>query len=225
MAKKHQGLKGPAHKVYAPEEGKFGFVDAKKGTLTPRQKTFVAEYILDFNPTRAYTAAGYSGKNTAAKAYRVLSLPQVQEELKIQLKRRQQDKKVTADKVIEELAKVALVDVREFFNDDGTFKHPKEMNETIAAAVSSIDLYAKGCTGTPEEGIARFPSMVKKLHRWDKMKALELLGRYLGLDKVKFELTGANGEPLAPPVFQINFIPTTEPMRGTSFDPCPPIRE
>lgn len=228
MVKKNLiGAKYRLERKYKPEDGIFGKAPVtERDKLSERQKVFCAEYILDFNPTRAYLAAGFTGANPASKAYRILEKPQVQKEIKLQLKRRQEERKMTADRVIEELSKVALADIREIFDDDGNIINPKLMNDTLAASIASIELYKEGTTGTKNKGQAHYPRSVKSLRKWDKMKALELLGRYLGLDKVKYELSGPNGESLAPPVFHVNFIPTSKEAkyRGTAFDPCPPIR-
>lgn len=218
-------------KKYDPENGAFGDSLHAQGAgdkdkLSPRHFVFAAEYILDFNPTRAYKAAGFKGKNVASKAYLILNMPQVQAEIRLLLKRRQEERKLTSDKIIEELSKVALADIREIFDEQGNIINPKLMSDTLAASIASIELYQSGKAGTAAGGPAHFPAKVKNLRRWDKMKALELLGRYLGLDKVKYELTGPGGTALVPPVFNINFVPIAaeDKYRGTAIDPCPPIR-
>jgi len=227
MAKKKEPAKKPKisdRMKFDPSNGAYGEAPIDMGRLSPRQQVFVAEYILDFNVTRAYKAAGYTGANTASKAYKVLQLPQVQKELTRQLKERQKSRKITTDRVIEELSKVALADIRELFDENGNIINPKLMNDTLAASIASIELFRDNRACTPVAGEAKFATKIKAVRKWDKMKALELLGRYLGLDKVKYELTGPNGESLAPPVFNINFIPMGRDARGTAIDPLPPIR-
>jgi len=150
MVKKNLiGAKYRLERKYKPEDGIFGKAPVtERDKLSERQKVFCAEYILDFNPTRAYLAAGFTGANPASKAYRILEKPQVQKEIKLQLKRRQEERKMTADRVIEELSKVALADIREIFDDDGNIINPKLMNDTLAASIASIELK----TGSPATG-------------------------------------------------------------------------
>lgn len=219
----------PANGCYG-NAAKVGNGRVKPGQLSERQKVFVAEFIIDFNPTRAFRDAGYRTKNAQAKAYEVLNNPLVQKEIKYQLKRRQEERKMTSDRVIEELSKVALADIRDIFDDDGNIIHPKKMNETLAAAIASIEMFQKDRKDkSNERGVrnGQFMGQVKNIRRWDKMKALELLGRYLGMDKIKYELSGPGGTALVPPVFNVNFIEapeTKDKYRGTALDPTPPIR-
>ncbi len=212
--------------AYIPEEGCYGaaFVGSVRKKLTAQQRVFIAEYILDFDARRAYMAAGYTGNPT--KVFRILRMPQVQEELQFQLTRRQRDRQMTADRVIEELSKVALADIRDLFDEDGNILHPKLMNESLAAALASLE-FSNALPVAEKKGGTQLYPQIKSVRRWDKLKALELLGRYMGLDKVKYELSGPNGESLSPPVFNVNFIPTQEEMkmRGTLIDPVPPIRD
>lgn len=48
-----------------------------KKELTPKQKLFAREWIVDFNGTRAAIRAGYSEKTAAQTASRLMKLPEV----------------------------------------------------------------------------------------------------------------------------------------------------
>ena len=81
--------------------------------LTDKQKIFCKEYILDFNATRAATAAGYSKKTARNQGCENLSKPNIQKEIKRLMESRNQRTEITADRVVKELAKFA-------FNVDGS---------------------------------------------------------------------------------------------------------
>lgn len=74
---------------------------------------------------------------------------------------------VTRARIIETLYKIASVDARKFFNDDGTLKNVNEWDEDVGLAISSIETYKDG--------------RIKTIRLWDKVKSLELLGKQAGM--------------------------------------------
>jgi len=81
--------------------------------LTDKQKVFCKEYLLDFNATRAAIAAGYSKKGARQTASDTLAKAYIQEEIKRLMESRNKRTEITADRVVNELAKFA-------FNVDGS---------------------------------------------------------------------------------------------------------
>lgn len=79
----------------------------KGDKLAPKQRLFVAEYIVDWNGTRAAIAAGYSAKTAQEQSSRMLSNVMIQEAISEQLKNREARTLVTADYVINSLRNVA----------------------------------------------------------------------------------------------------------------------
>ena len=65
--------------------------------LTPKQKRFVAEYLVDLNATAAAIRAGYSKKTAEVIEYENLRKPQIQQTLlqKVALKKDGQDESDT----------------------------------------------------------------------------------------------------------------------------------
>lgn len=47
--------------------------------MSPKQQIFVAEYLLDFNGTRAAKRAGYGEKNARITAAKLLSIPEIKQ--------------------------------------------------------------------------------------------------------------------------------------------------
>ena len=77
--------------------------------LTPKQKRFCEEYLIDLNATQAYMRAGYSGTGSTAttNANRLLTNADIQAYIEKLQGKRQKRTEITADRVIQELAHIA----------------------------------------------------------------------------------------------------------------------
>lgn len=151
---------------------------AKRG-LTPKQQCFVAEYLVDLNITAAALRAGYSTRTAAQVGYQLMQKPAVQEAIQNAMDDRAKRTTVTQDKVIAELAKIAFANGADFAQvvtlKPGGPGRPGvqivELTDTSSlgadqrAAISSIE--------ETKHGI--------KVSTYDKVRALELLGRHLGI--------------------------------------------
>ena len=80
--------------------------------LTDKQEVFCKEYIIDFNATRAAIAAGYSEKTARKIGSENLAKLDIQHRIKELTGERNERTEITADRVVQELAKFA-------FNKDG----------------------------------------------------------------------------------------------------------
>lgn len=158
-------------------------------TLTDRQRRFVEEFLADGNATAAYKRAGYKagGNSAESAASRLLRNVQVAEAIAAAQKERSQRTLVTADDVLRELARVGFSDPRRLYRPDGTLKTPCEWDDDVAAAVASVE--------TDEEtrqidARTRVTTRTHKVKRWDKLSALEKLGKHLGMFKEQHEHSG-----------------------------------
>lgn len=77
------------------------------GGLTDKQQIFVAEYLKDRNGPAAAVRAGYSKTSASVQASTMLALPEVRELVNKHTENIRRRSEVTAEFVIEELAKVA----------------------------------------------------------------------------------------------------------------------
>ena len=73
--------------------------------LTPKRQAFVTAYLRDGNATQAAIAAGYSAKTAKSTGSRMLTFADVQEAVGARLER----VGITAERVLEELGKIAFV--------------------------------------------------------------------------------------------------------------------
>ena len=140
--------------------------------LTAKQQLFVAEYLVDLNATQAAIRAGYSQKTAYRTGADNLKKPQIQEALQLAMQEREKRTQITADRVLEELAKVGFSDIKEYLDFDRDRVRLKPSSEVDGTLLSEVS-----------EG----PNGLKiKLH--DKMKALEMMGRHLGMFKDSFDV-------------------------------------
>lgn len=144
----------------------------KSGGLNKKQQRFVEEYIVDLNATQAAIRAGYSAKTAYRIGHDLLQKTSVSDAIQKAMAERSERTQITADAVLLELARLAFSDIRKavtFGAAAVTIKESIELDDATAAAISEISE-----TRTQFGGSKRV-----KLH--DKVKALELAGRHLGL--------------------------------------------
>ena len=111
---------------------------------TPKQELFAQKWVECGNASEAYRLA-YDASEMSAEAIhveacRLLQNPKVAlrvNELKeLQLRRHQ----VTADRVIAELAKLAFLDIRKAFDEEGKLKPIHEIDDDTAAAIAGLEV-------------------------------------------------------------------------------------
>ncbi|WP_315069631.1 terminase small subunit [uncultured Clostridium sp.] len=153
--------------------------------LTKRQEQFCDEYLIDLNVTQAATRAGYSKFYAMNKAYKLLDNPAIKEYIDKRMMDRQKRTEITQDIVLEELRRIALAKPTDFFEveDMGQYKRvsivpTKDIPEDKIGAIAGIKQGANG--------------IEVKLH--DRLKALELIGRHLGMFKDKIEISKDEAE-------------------------------
>lgn len=78
------------------------------GELTPKQKRWVAEYLVDLDATKAALRAGYKPASARATGHRLSQLPEVQAQVRAAQAKVTAQLEVTAKDVLAELAKVGM---------------------------------------------------------------------------------------------------------------------
>jgi phage terminase small subunit len=160
---------------------------ARKQKLTPKQRRFVKEYLIDLNATKAAIRAGYSEKTASRIGSELLVKTCISNAIENAQLARSTRTEVTADRVVKELARIAFVDTRQIFawGPGGVTLRPSdELSDDEAAIVAEV-------SETTSESGGNI-----KVKRFDKLKALELLGKHLGMYVDKREITGREGAPI-----------------------------
>lgn len=140
------------------------------------QRMFVHEYIVDFDAQEAGIRCGYTHKTATAFAKKCLASKPVQEAIAYELEQRRKRLHITADRIVEEYAKVAFAEYGDYADwNAGTvvIKAKNQIPRSKRAAIQSITE-----TATPQS-----TTMSLKLH--DKLKALDALARFLGMNNDK----------------------------------------
>ena len=176
----------------------FHMTKPKKDTkaLTAKQARFVEEYLVDLNATQAAIRAGYSEKTAEQGAAQLLSNIKVSNAVLVAIAERSERTEITQDRVLGELAKIGFSDIRNAVRwgkspidkdaknagPNGLGLYPVELipsedlDDDIAATVSEVSLTQTGI----------------KIKTYDKLSALEKIGKHLGMfvDKGELKLSG-----------------------------------
>lgn len=161
--------------------------------LTPKQRRFVAEYLVDLNATQAAIRAGYSTKTAKVQGARLLTKADLQRAVSEGMAKRQERLEVKADDVLRELLRVAMADLGKAYDGNGHLLPIHDIPEDTRRAMAGVKVfdefegYGKERTKIGE---------VREVRFWDKNKALELLGKHLKLFVERLEHTGKDGGPI-----------------------------
>ena len=150
--------------------------------LTAKQQVFVQEYLVDLNATQAAIRAGYSKRTAEWIGPQLLGKTHVSEAVQKAMAKREERTEITQDRVLKEYAKLAFLDPRRFYDDDGQLLQVHELPEDVAAALSSMEVVT--------ERAGELELAVRKIKFSDKKAALDSIARHLGMFKDKTELTG-----------------------------------
>lgn len=149
--------------------------------LTDKQKIFADEYLIDLNATRAYKVAYPRVKSdevARANSSRLLTNANVVEYVDKRMQDRQERTEITQDMVVEELAAIAFARATDY------------------AEVKKGSVFIKDTDGLSDKQIKAIAGIKEgkfgiELKLNDKEKALELLGRHLGMFRDRIEVSGS----------------------------------
>ena len=137
--------------------------------LTPKQERFVDEYLVDLNATAAAIRAGYSEKTARFIGAENLTKPNISAEIAERRAKLRSKLEISQEAVLQELASIAFANGTDFVTVTGAgllcVKPTSEVPKEKRPAIASIKYNQQG--------------VEIKLH--DKVKALELLGKHLGV--------------------------------------------
>lgn len=154
---------------------------AKKDNLTVKQRMFVEEYLIDLNATQAAIRAGYSAKTADQQGSRMLANVKVQQAIAERMAERSRRTGVNQDRVVLELAKIAFVRMTDVVDSNGRIKQ----------GASTDDLSCIESIKYKESDNEFGGSVEREVKIASKLKALELLGKHLGMWNDKLDVNVA----------------------------------
>lgn len=147
--------------------------------MTKKQKRFVEEYLIDLNATQAAIRSGYSPDTAGSIGGENLKKPEISAAIAKAMAERSKRTGISQDRVIQELARIAFVNPQNVIDSEDASVR-EDATEDDLACIQSV----KVKTMSGEKG----SSVEREIKLNDKMKALELLGKHLGMFKDKVEL-------------------------------------
>lgn len=155
--------------------------------MTKKQKLFCDEYLIDLNATQAAIRAGYSPDTAYSIGQENLKKPEIRAHIDKAMAERSRRTGINADRILIELAKIALLNPANVVNLDEATVRDDALPEDLAAVAS---IKVKRFPTKDGEGIER------EIKFYDKSKALELAGKHLGMFRNKVDLTVEHSEKL-----------------------------
>ena len=146
-----------------------------------KHEVFVQEYLIDLNQTQAAIRSGYSTVSAGQQACELMKIPKIRARVEELMAERSRRTGVNADRVVRELARLAFVNAPDVIDiKNATLR--EDASEDDTAAIQSVKV--KFVSGEVE-------SEEREIKLTDKVKALDLLGKHLGI----FERRENSGEP------------------------------
>lgn len=168
--------------------------------MTNTQKIFCDEYLIDLNATRAYKVAYKNCKSdltARTNGSKLLANTNIQNYINEKMKEREQRTEITQDMVIKELANIAFSNGSDFaqivekeytqdiYDKNGNYTGIKTKKYKCLELTDTKDL-----TKEQKSAIAGIKQTANgiEIKTNDKVKALELLGRHLGIFNDKLDV-------------------------------------
>lgn len=138
--------------------------------MNERERRFVAEYLVDCNASEAAKRVGYGGKRYRTNAGDLSRRPDIAAAIAKAEAERAESRRVTADRVLSEYARIAFADMRDFLDwgpNRFELRDRNLLSDWQGGAIARVDPPGNGKPGRV------------RLH--DKHAALEFLARHTGL--------------------------------------------
>lgn len=160
--------------------------------LTPAEAAFVGYYLETGGEKTTLKAAAQKAGFQSATG--LLKRPAVRKEIERRMGKVMAKKQITAERVVEELGKIAFANIDDFVDDD--YRVLQKPGRRKMAAVQEVTTETiidrrKDVDEEDREDVKRV-----KLKMYSKLDALNSLGRHFGLFTDKVELSGDLGERL-----------------------------
>lgn len=181
-------------------------IDDWETELTPKQRAFVREYLIDLNATQAAIRAGYAESGASVEGSRLLANAKIKAAVDAAMQNRAERVGITADMVLAELAKIGFSDIRKAIKwrahlveeednpEGGDIAVIKTIVTNQVELIGSEDIDDGTAAAISEISQNQGGGIKLKLH--DKRAALVDIGKHLGMFRERVEHTGKDGGPI-----------------------------
>lgn len=176
--------------------------------VNARQRQFCEEYLIDLNATQAAIRAGYSEKYAHTNATKLLQITTIKAKIDELMAERAKRTEITQDRVLKELAIIAFSNAADYaavveedayieiegvlikrLDDNGNVMKCRTVRPVLTADLTEEQKRALSVIKKGRDGF--------ELKPYDKVRALELLGKHLGMFQDKVEVSGEVNNPMA----------------------------
>ena len=164
-----------------------------------KRECFCQEYIIDNNGTQAAERAKYSKKTANEQGSQLLAILSVQQRIAELRAVREERTRVTQDRVVRELALIGFSDLQNYISIDeltgvitakGFDAMPPEESRALKAIKED-----RAIKESPDgKDVTVYDKVSFQMH--DKIRALEILAKHLGMLVERHEVTGEDGGPV-----------------------------
>ena len=148
--------------------------------LSDKRKAFVREYLIDLNATQAAIRAGYSPKTAKLTGHRLLTDDNVQAAIEKGRRKAEKRAEVTLDDILAEYKRIAFSGMSKFIRINAQGEPVVDLSKCTP---EDLDLLAETTIEDFTDGRGDDAREVRrvKIKPLDRLKALETLGKHLGL--------------------------------------------
>jgi len=168
-------------------------IEQSEFQITDKMKRFINEYLVDFNATQAAIRAGYSESTAQEQSSQLLARPDIRALIAEGQKAIAERTQSFQDDAVSELKIVGFSDLADFLSvKDGGIVEQKPFNELTKEQTKCIKKIKQTVRSSHSaDGTILHQTAVIEIELHDKLKALELLGRHLGMFNDTLRLEGA----------------------------------
>lgn len=159
-------LKKSAENKISNEDKDFEWIDKIDG-LSDKQRLFCYYYMESLNVFQAGVKAGYSPNYSRTRIYEMLENVSIKNFLKKLKEQQRQNFLISQERILNRHVQVALSDINEYFNEDGS---PKPITHTDGTLIKKMKIVEN------EKGKSVEIELI------EKCKSLDFLTRFAGLD-------------------------------------------
>ena len=159
----------------------------------PKYELFAQGLAKGVADVDAHEQAGY--KRNAGNASRLKRNENIQARVDELLSAGSERAEIDIARTLSELGRVGFSDLRRVFTPNGGVLDPQEWDDDTAASISSVEVVVRP-TGEKDENGRNVVEHTHKIRVWDKVSALEKIGKHLKMFTDVHEHTGKDGGPI-----------------------------